>query len=165
MKNLIPWLKRKNEVKNYKENSIANFHKEINSLFDRFFETGSLLSRDFSGNIFGEGYWMPKIDVSEGKKDITVKAEIPGIDAKDLDISIDGRRLTIKGEKKHEQETKKENYHHLESSYGYFNRTIELPADVIESEINASYKNGILKIEMKKTKETESKTIKVKTEL
>jgi HSP20 family protein len=70
--------------------------------------------------------------------------------------------LTIKGEKKREKEEKDENYHCMERSYGYFNRTIELPADVDPEKVDASYKKGVLKIELKKTKESEIKKIEIK---
>ncbi|MBF0100624.1 MAG: Hsp20/alpha crystallin family protein [Desulfobacterales bacterium] len=161
MRNLIPWRKQKNEVKSSIEDHINHFHREMNTLFDRFFEKRS---NDFPVNLVDEGNWQPKVDISEGKKDIIIKAEIPGIEPKDLDISLNGRVLVIKGEKKNEKESKEKNYHRIERSYGYFNRTLELPTDVIESEVNASYKNGILNIELKKTKESETKTIKVKAE-
>ena len=100
---------------------------------------------------------------SEGNKNITVKAEIPGTEAKDLNISIDGRFLTTKGEKKREGKEKDENYYRVERSYGYFNRTIELPAEVNSDKVNASYKRSILKIELRKAKGSETKRIKITT--
>ena len=84
---ILPW-KRK------RENHANEYHREIDNLYDRFFEPNFLPST----YLFGEGKWDPTLDISEGRKDITVKAEIPGIEAKDFDISIDGRLLTIKGE-------------------------------------------------------------------
>jgi HSP20 family protein len=112
--------------------------------------------------MFKEDSWFPTIDISEGKKDITVKAEIPGVEANDIDISLNGKLLTIKGEKKQEKEEKEENYHRMERSYGYFNRTIELPSEVDPEKVDASYKKGVLKIELKKTKESETKKIEIK---
>jgi HSP20 family protein len=149
---ILPW-KRK------KENHTNEFRREIDNLYDRFFEPNFLPS----SYIFGQGKWDPNLDISEGRKDITVKAEIPGIEAKDFDISIDGRLLTIKGEKKQEQRKEEETYYRVERSYGYFNRTIQLPAEVITDKVDATYKRGILKIKLRKSKENESKRIKITT--
>ena len=84
--------------KRNKEKHAKELRREIDNIYDRFVEPEFLPS-----TLFGKGKWGPKLDISEGRKDIIVKAEIPGIEAKDLDISIDGRRLNIRGEKKQEQ--------------------------------------------------------------
>ena len=131
----------------------------MESMYDRFFEPDFMPST----YLFGKGKWGPKLDISEGRKDIIVKAEIPGIEAKDLDISIDGRRLNIRGEKKQEQTEEEETYYRIERSYGYFNRTIELPAEADPDKVDASYKKGILKIKLRKTKSSETKRINVTT--
>jgi HSP20 family protein len=149
---ILPW-KRK------RVNHANEYHREIDNLYDRFFEPNFLPS----SYLFGEGKWDPTLDISEGRKDITVKAEIPGIEAKDFDISIDGRRLTIRGEKKREQKEEDETYYRVERSYGYFNRTIQLPATVNPDKVDATYKRGILKIKLRKSKENESKRIKITT--
>jgi HSP20 family protein len=149
---MLPW-KRK------KENHANEFRREIDHMYDRFFEPNFLPS----SYLFGERKWDPTLDISEGRKDITIKAEIPGIEAKDFDISIDGRLLTIRGEKKQEQKEKEETYYRIESSYGYFNRTIELPTEVDPDKVDASYKRGVLKIKLQKAKEYETKRIKITT--
>ena len=153
MFDILPW--KRNKDKHAKE-----LRREIDSMYDRFFEPDFLPS----ASVFGKGKWGPKLDISEGRKDITVKAEIPGIEAKDLDISIDGRMLNIRGEKKQEQTEKEETYYRVERSYGYFNRTIELPAEVDPEKVDASCKKGILKIKLRKTKPSETKRIKVTTD-
>ena len=153
MFDLVPWKRRR-------ENQIDLFRRELDSLFERFWRKDFLPSTE---SMFDTG-WFPNVDVSEGKKDITVKAEIPGIDPKDIDISLEDRWLRIKGEKKQEEEETDENYYRIERSYGYFNRTIELPAEVDASDVDASYKNGVLKIKLKKVKESEPKKIKIKSE-
>jgi HSP20 family protein len=152
MFDILPW-KRK------MENHENELRREIDNLYDRFYEPNFLPA----STLFGKGKWDPIIDISEGRKDITVKAEIPGIEAKDFDISIDGRLLTIKGEKKQEQRKKEETYYRVERSYGYFNRTIELPAEVNPDKVDATYKRGILKIKLRKSKENDSKRIKITT--
>jgi HSP20 family protein len=149
MFDVLPW-------KRNKDKHAKDLRHEVDSMYDRFFEPDFLPS-----TLFGKGKWGPKLDISEGRKDIIVKAEIPGIEAKDLDISIDGRRLNIRGEKKQEQTEEEQTYYRVERSYGYFNRTIELPSAVDPDKVDASYKKGILKIKLRKTKSSETKRIKV----
>jgi len=148
---LMPWKKRE-------QNDLVHRRRNFDDFFNRFFD------RDFwaPGDLFREDRLLPSVDISEGKKDIIVKAEIPGVEANDIDISLNGKLLTIKGEKKQEKEEKDENYHRMERSYGYFNRTIELPAEVDPEKVEASYKKGVLKIELKKTRESETKKIEIK---
>ena len=150
MFDILPW-------KRNKDNHTKELRRDMESMYDRFFEPDFMPST----YLFGKGKWGPKLDISEGRKDITVKAEIPGIEAKDFDISIDGRLLNIRGEKKQEQTEKEETYYRVESSYGYFNRTIELPTEVDPDKVDASYKKGILKIKLRKTKSAKTKRIKV----
>lgn len=153
MFDILPW-------KRNKENHANELRRQFDTVYDRFFEP------DFMppASVFGKGKWGPKLDVSEGRKDIIVKAEVPGIEAKDLDISIDGRLLNIRGEKKQAQTEEDETYYRVERSYGYFNRTIELPAEVDPNKVDAGYKKGILKIKLRKTKSSETKRIKVTTD-
>jgi len=153
MFNFTPWTKDQ-------PNEMTHFIKDMGNLFERFLEKNPLPIKEF----FPEKGWFPKTDVIEGKSNITVKAEIPGVDAKDIDLSISGKRLTIKGERKEEKEESEESYHRVERSYGSFHRTIELPAEVDDTNVEASYKKGILTVELKKTKESEVKNIEVKTE-
>ena len=152
MFDILPWKRRKDD-------SVNELRRNIDTMYDRFFDPDFLPS----SYLFGKGKWNPTLDISEGRRDITVKAEIPGIEAKDFDISIDGRLLTIKGEKKREQKEEDENYYRVESSYGYFNRTIELPSEVDSDKVDASYNRGILKIKLRKAKGYESKRIKIRT--
>jgi HSP20 family protein len=130
-----------------------------NNIYDQFFKPDFLPSTF----LFGKGKWTPRLDISEGKKDITVKVEVPGIETKDFDISLDRRTLTIKGHKDDKQEEKEETYYRVERSYGYFSRTIELPAEVDLNKVEANYKRGILKIKLRKTKSSETKRIHLTT--
>jgi len=93
------------------------FKDEINRMVDNFFKRETAFGVE----------WSPDVDVAENDNDIIVKAEIPGIDPKDIDISITGDILTIKGENKESKEEKSKSYHHIESSYGSFLRTSNLP--------------------------------------
>ena len=147
---ILPWQRKK-------ESDVNMLQRKIDNIYDQFFGPNFLPST----YLFGDRDWDPKLDISEGKKDITIKVEIPGIEAKDLDISIDGRLLTIRGEKKQEQKEKEETYYRVERSYGYFKRTIELPAEVHANKVDASYKRGVLKMKLRKLKESKTKRIKV----
>jgi HSP20 family protein len=93
-----------------------------------------------------------------------VKAELPGMDSKDIDISLSDGTLTIKGEKKQEKEEKKSDYHFIERSYGAFTRSIQLPKQVQRDKISTSYKNGLLRITLPKSEEAKKKEIKIKVE-
>ena len=152
MFDILPW-------KRNKENHANELRRQFDTMYDRFFEPDFMPAT----SVFGKGKWGPNLDISEGRKDITVKAEIPGIEAKDFDISINGRRLNIRGEKKQEETEEEETYYRVERSYGYFNQTIELPSEVDPNKVDASYKKGILKIKLRKTKSSETKRIKVTT--
>jgi HSP20 family protein len=152
MFDVLPWQRKK-------ENRRKELQRNIDNMYEQFFGSNFLPSK----YLFGDGTWDPKLDISDGRKDITIKAEIPGIEAKDFDVSIDGRLLTIKGEKKQEQKEKDETDYRVERSYGYFKRTIELPAEVDPNKVDASYKRGILKIKLRKSKESKTKRIKITT--
>ncbi|MBW1796157.1 MAG: Hsp20/alpha crystallin family protein [Deltaproteobacteria bacterium] len=146
MTSLIPWHERE----------VGRLRSEIDRLFGDFF-TRSPFGR------FIEGVdYLPAIDVSETGKEIVVHAEVPGMDAKDIDISVNQNRLTLRGERKHEHEEKGENFHRVERSYGAFSRTIELPAEIDNNKVEATYKKGILKVNLPKTKESAVKKIEVK---
>ena len=151
MKSLIPWKKQKREM--------ANLRNHFDNWMDRFFNEPVFSVPE----LFSDESWYPNVDVSEGKRDIIVKAEIPGVDKEGIDISLDGRLLTIRGEKKHEQEESDEHYHRVESSFGIFKRVIELPADIEKNEVDAKYKNGVLKIRLRKAKSADTKKIEIKT--
>ena len=106
----------------------------------------------------------PAVDLYEEKDDIVVKAELPGIDKNNIEVNLTDHTLTIKGEKKKEEEVKEENYYRSERSYGSFLRTLELPKDVHADKVKASFKNGILEVRIPKTEEAKAKEIKVKVE-
>jgi HSP20 family protein len=127
---------------------------------DRFWDSsleGGLRTRTEEG-----GEWLPSLDVAETKNELVVKAEVPGMDAKDFNISLSDGMLTVKGEKKQEREEKEADYHLVERSYGAFTRSIQLPTDVQSDKISASYENGILKVTLPKSEEVKKKEIRIK---
>ena len=130
---------------------------EMDRLWNSFFERGTLRGEE-------GGEWLPSLDVAETKNEMVVKAEVPGLDPKDIDISLSDGLLTIKGEKKQEREEKEENYHLVERSYGTFTRSIRIPNEVQSDKINASYKNGVLKIVLPKSEGPKKKEVKIKVE-
>ncbi len=132
----------------------SSFQDEMNRMLDNFFNRESSYGAD----------WKPVVDVAETENDIVVKAEIPGIDPKDIDISITGDKLTLKGEKKEEKENTGKCYHRVESSYGSFKRVINLPASVDVDKVKAEGKNGLLEITLPKKEESKTKKINVKVE-
>ena len=138
---------------------LVRFRDEMDSLFNRFFDMDIPISRRF----FGEGDWVPRVDVVEGLDAITVKAEIPGCDVADIDVKLERRTLTISGEKKQDKEEQKDNLHRVERAYGAFSRMLQLPADVDPDAIDATYKKGVLTLVFKKTAVSEAKKIAIKT--
>jgi HSP20 family protein len=135
---------------------VSRLRNEMDRLWDDYFGPGRRALRPL------EEAWMPAVDVSESGDKITVKAEIPGLEAKDIEISMVGDTLTIKGEKKVEKEEKEENYHMVERSYGSFTRAMKLPAPVDPDKVEATYKNGVLTVVLPKKEEVKPKSIEIK---
>jgi len=105
--------------------------------------------------------WSPAVDIYETDTDITVNAELPGVDRKDIGLNLEKNVLTLKGERRFEKETKQENYHRVERAYGGFSRSFSIPAVVDEERIRAEYKDGILKISLPKKEQVKPKQIQI----
>jgi HSP20 family protein len=135
---------------------VSRLRNEMDRLWDDYFGPGRRALRPL------EEAWLPLVDVSETGDKIAVKAEIPGMEAKDIEISMVGDTLTLKGEKKAEREEKEENYHMVERSYGSFSRTMKLPATVDPDGVEATYKNGVLTVVLPKKEEVKPKAIEIK---
>jgi HSP20 family protein len=116
---------------------------------------------NFRNLLFQREDVIPVVDIYEKDGSYIIKAELPGIKKEDVDISVTGDKLSIKGEKKAEKEVSEENYYRSERSYGIFTRYIDLPPDVDSDNVEASYENGILEIIVPKTSETKAKKIKI----
>src|ERR1044071_107098 len=135
--------------------------------FERMIEDffGRRLSGPFGGwwpRAFGTA--APAVDVYEEKDEVVAKAELPGLEKNDIEVNVIDHQLTIKGEKKQEQETQEKNFYRAERSYGAFFRTVELPADVESDRAKASFKNGVLEIHIPKTEEAKKKHKQVRIE-
>jgi HSP20 family protein len=133
---------------------IARWEREM---FDDFF--GRRLRPWLTGGIGAVS--VPAIDLYEEKDEVVAKAELPGLDKNDIQISISDHLLTIKGEKKKEEEIKEADYYRSERSYGSFVRNVELPKEVDTGKARASFKNGVLEIRMPKSEEAKKKEIKL----
>ena len=108
--------------------------------------------------------WSPSVDIFETEGEIVVKAELPGIDRKDIQLNLENNVLSLRGERKFQKETKDDNYHRIERSYGVFSRAFSIPATVDEERIRADYKDGVLKIVLPKKDQAKPKQIKIASE-
>jgi HSP20 family protein len=134
--------------------------REVQALQNRV----NALFHDFSGdgeNPMTTASFVPAVDIYEDEKKVVLKLEVPGMEEKDLDVSVENNTLTVKGERKFEKEEKEENFHRIERRYGSFFRAFTLPSTVDAEHINAHYNTGILKLELNKKPEAQPKQIKV----
>ena len=136
-------------------NPFLGLQQEMNSIFNRFSDNFLAPFREDSWSTF------PKVNVKEYKRTIEVTAELPGIDKKDIEISVSDNVLTLRGEKRQENETKENNYYRMERSYGSFNRNVTLPSEVIADKTDAKFKNGVLTITVPKKPDSEQKSKKI----
>ena len=138
---------------------LRGLRRQMDDLWNRFFEAPAAPSSTWPG---AEGGFVPSVDVKETDKAIEVTAEIPGMKPEEIDVSLVGDLLTIKGEKKEEKEEKGENYHLLERSYGSFSRSFRLPVEVERGKVEAKHKDGVLHLVLPKGKQAATTKIKVK---
>jgi HSP20 family protein len=131
---------------------VAALQNRVNSLFRDMSEGDSPVTT---------ANFVPAVDVYEDDKKVMLKLEVPGMEEKDLDVSVENHTLTVKGERKFEKEEKEENFHRIERRYGSFFRAFTLPNTVDTENVHASYNAGILKLELSKKPEAQPKQIKV----
>ena len=105
--------------------------------------------------------WSPSVDIYETDTEIVVKAELPGIERKDISLNLEKNVLTLRGERRFEKETKEENYHRIERNYGGFSRSFSIPATVDEEKIRAEYRDGVLRIALPKKEQVKPKQIQI----
>ena len=131
---------------------VVAMQNRVNSLLRDFNEGESPLTT---------ASFVPAVDIYEDEKKVMLKLEVPGIEEKDLDVSVENNTLTVKGERKFEREEKEENFHRIERRYGSFFRAFTLPSTVDTEHVQASYTAGVLKLELSKKPEAQPKQIKV----
>ncbi len=105
--------------------------------------------------------WSPAVDIFETESEIVVKPEVPGMDRKDITLNLENNVLTLRGERRFLKETKEENYHRIERSYGGFSRAFSIPVTVDDEKIRADYQDGVLKIVLPKKEQLRPKQIKI----
>lgn len=139
-------------------NGVMSLRREMDRLFDRIWEGG------VPEATIPLGEWTPALDVFEQSENLIVKAEIPGIEPKDVQVTLNNQMLTISGEKKYEKETKEEKFYRMERASGSFARTVNLPTPVDGSKVSALFKNGILTITLPKAAVAKGSMIPIKFE-
>ncbi|MFZ1030630.1 MAG: Hsp20/alpha crystallin family protein [Candidatus Acidiferrales bacterium] len=127
---------------------------EVNRLFEDNF------TRERSGHA-ELATWAPAVDIYETENELVVKADLPDLQDKDIDVRITNNTLTIRGERKFEKDVKEENFLRIERTYGAFMRSFSLPNTVISENIRAEYRNGVLTLHMAKREESKPKQIKI----
>ena len=160
IKDLIPWGRKETEPqrKSEDEHPMVTLQRDMNRVFDNFWRSfdqpfGSLTTPSDTG--------MPRSDVVETDAAVEVSVELPGMEEKDIDVSLTDDALTIKGERKVEREDDKKGYYLSERSYGSFYRSIPVPPGVDTEKVEAAFKNGVLTVTLPKTEEAQAKIKKI----
>jgi HSP20 family protein len=143
-------------------NQLTSMQDRINQLLTQSFPSLSGLGQTAEQPLTFSNF-VPPVDVYEDAHNITVQAELPGIQEKDLDIRLENNVLTISGERKMENEEQRENFHRIERSYGRFTRSFTLPSTVDTEHVNAEFEDGVLKVTIPKLEEAKPKQIKIGT--
>jgi len=123
----------------------------------------SRLLRDAFRGIGESGRWLPPVDIGEGDAGYTITVELPGAKKDDVSVECHENVLTIKGEKRSEREEKDEHRHYVERSYGSFSRSFTLPSDALCDQVKATFRDGVLSVEVPKAEETKPKVVDIKT--
>jgi len=161
LKDLVPWSRsRQNGLQRSQEsaNPLMSLQHEINRAFDDFW---SRFERPFDSTHGFLTTAQPRVDISDTDNEVEISVELPGLDEKDIDVTLTDDVLTIRGEKKAEKEEKRSGYYMSERTYGAFHRSIPLPAGVDSSKADARFKKGVLTIQMPKTPEAKSKVRRI----
>jgi len=141
--------------------TLADFRTEMNRLFEGFFSRPLAAPSWF--DTIEPGQWLPAVDMAETEQSIRVRAELPGIDPKDVEVSVSEDRLVIAGEKKSAKEETGNGWTHRESSYGSFTRSIPLPESVDPAKVTARYDKGVLTVELAKSPASTARKVPVLT--
>ncbi len=143
----------------YDDDGVFKKLARLENFFSDVFEDG-----DFKSSPLVQTNWAPKIDIKEKKDSYEVTAEFPGMNKEDIEISLEDNILVFKGEKKFEEKKEEDNYLHIERSYGNFYRSFKLPEAIDTEKVDASFKNGVLHLVLKKKPESKGKKIEIKGE-
>ena len=138
---------------------MATLQERMNRMFEDVWGRGRRPDEEFIS-----GSWVPPVDVRETKDSLEIAAELPGIDPKDVEVSVEGGVLTLKGARQFEKATEGETYHRVERAYGAFERSFTLPTNVDAEKIQAAYRHGVLHLSVPKREEAKPKAISIKVE-
>jgi HSP20 family protein len=145
LRDMIPWKHNKDiRIERGLSHPLQQLHWGIDRLFDDFMKNWD---RSVTTE---EGVLSPRTDVSETDKEVTVTAEMPGLNEKDIDVSLERGSLVIRGKKESKTEDKGKSYYHVERAYSSFSRTIPLPCEIDDTKIKATYKKGLLTVHLPK---------------
>ena len=136
---------------------MRNLQDEVNRLFSSSFSRG-----EGGDNGLTRGAWSPSVDIFENKNEIVLEAEMPGINADDVNISIENNILTLTGERRFEKKDEGDNFHRVERSYGSFTRSFTLPSTVSSENAQAEFENGVLRLKLAKREEAKPRRIEIK---
>lgn len=140
-------------------NDVAVLQNRLNSIFHEFARPAGDVSE--GSETLAMGHFVPAVDIYEDSQKLVLKLEVPGVRREDLDIRVEGRTLTVKGERKFEAAEKEENFHRIERRYGSFVRSFTLPASVNTDEVTAATADGLLTVSLAKRAEAKPKQIQV----
>jgi HSP20 family protein len=135
---------------------LVTLQDRMNRLFDE-----SVRNVRTGDEALSSGIWSPAVDIYETENEVVLKAELPEVNQKEIDIQVENNTLTLRGERKFDREAKQENFHRVERAYGTFSRSFTLPGTIDQERIKADYRDGILKISLPKREESKPKQIKV----
>ena len=144
----------------HRDTPIAAIQREMDRFFNGFFDDSGQFNSWFNKDRFSS--FAPKLNVSENETSVEVSVELPGMNEKDIQVSVDKNMLTIKGEKKADREENNRSYRHMERRFGSFQRSIHLSNSVEIDKIQASFKDGVLVITLPRSKKEQARKIEVK---
>jgi HSP20 family protein len=166
-RNLIPWKRDDREVPVRRETAPNRAVGRTNDPFERFFDESNRMFDDmfrrglpsvWTGS--GGEAW-PSVDLVETQDTIRVTAELPGVEEQDVEVTLDGNTLLLRGEKRREETREEDGWHHTERSFGSFQRAIPLPAEVQEDAVSAQFRKGVLTVTLPKTERARSRTRRI----
>ena len=156
---LVPWRSKQKDISGQETSPLTTLRSEIDRLFDSYVrEPVSHLEWPFGS----ERGWAPIVDIGETDEEVIVRAELPGIDPADIDITVSGGQLVLAGEKRESTEKTGKGFYHTESRYGSFRRSLPLPEAVDPQQVEAEYADGVLTVHLKKSPASPPKRIEVK---
>ncbi len=138
---------------------MVGLQERMNRIFDEAFRGAGRTATDDDWSLGGS--WAPAVDIYEQEGNIVLKAELPGVDPKDVDVRVENNVLTLRGERKFDNEVKRESYHRIERSYGTFTRSFTLPNMIDTDKIKAEYKEGVLRMSLPQKEEARPKQISI----